>query len=144
MIHDLFGPTSRRTIVVLLAVSCFWMCGCSSEPTILPTQQHVATTPDKVKILGKRPKKYEQLGTVTVEITRELAWDDRGDANKAFDALKQKAAALGANALVLWAEPGAHDIMATAGYHGEFYQVPIRRQLPTRTAVAQAVYVPAD
>ncbi|MCY2952600.1 MAG: hypothetical protein NTU53_11590 [Planctomycetota bacterium] len=115
------------------------LAGCA--PQALPATSHALTSADKVRILQDRPHKYEQLATITLEITPSMKWDERGDANPVFDLLKQKAAATGANAIVLWAQQDAYDILATAGYKGTFYQVPIKRQLPTRTAIVQAVYI---
>ena len=136
--------SKNRNFVVLLLPALF-ICagieGCASEPQVFPAAKHTLISADQVRILQDRPQKYEQLGTITLEITPALTWDERGDANAAFELLKQKAAATGANALVLWAQPDAHDILATAGYKGKFYQVPIKRQLPTRTAIGQAVYI---
>ena len=129
-----------KPIVFTVLGMCFWACGCSSEPTVLPAGQHAAVAPEQVRIYQKRPKKYEQLGTVTLQITPEMTWDEKGQANAAMGALQQKAAAMGADGLLLWGEPGTYDILATAGYRGQFYEVPIRRQPPTRTAVAQAIY----
>jgi hypothetical protein len=136
--------SKNRNLVGLILPAlyiCVGLAGCVSEPQVFPATKHALISADQVRILQDRPQKYEQLGTITLEITPALTWDERGDANAAFELLKQKAAATGANAVVLWAQPEAFDIQATAGYKGKFYQVPIKRQLPTRTAIAQAVYI---
>ncbi len=136
--------SKNRYLVGLLLPAlfiCAGLAGCASEPQVFPPTKHALISADQVRILQDRPQKYEQMGTITLEITPALTWDERGDANAAFELLKQKAAATGANALVLWAQPDAFDIRATAGYRGTFYQVPIKRQLPTRTVIAQAVYL---
>jgi len=75
------------------------LAGCS--PQALPATSHVLTSADQVRILQDRPHKYEQLATIALEITPAMKWDERGDANPVFDLLKQKAAATGANAIVL-------------------------------------------
>jgi hypothetical protein len=87
----------------------------------------------------KQPAKYEALGVVSVPITPEMKWDERGDSTPAFEALKSKAAAMGANGLLLIGQPGTFDLLVTAGYKGEFYQVPAKRE--PKTAVAQAIFV---
>jgi hypothetical protein len=124
---------SFLSVFVLLA-------GCATKPEIVPSSgPRAATTPNEVAFYDKAPKKYELLGTVTVNKAEGAAWDERGDANAAFDALKAKAAALGANGLLLSANPGEFDRRATVGYHGTFYQVPVRGM--PGVGVAQAIYV---
>ena len=75
-----------------------------------------------------------------VTVTPEVRFDERGDANLGFDRLKAAAAKLGANGLLLPPEGiEGTDARATVGYHGTFYQVPLRSK--PRTAMAEAIYV---
>ena len=124
-------------VCVLMAL----IAGCG--PEVVPTTAHPPTSPDSVRILGAPPKKYEQMGTLMLEITPDLKWDEKAQANKAFDLLKAKAARQGANAIGLWTLPGVPDAnRATAGYNGTFHQVPvIVGPDGRRTAVAQALWV---
>ena len=159
--HAARGPAYA---LFLLAVI---VSGCSSGPEILPSSgPHPATSPDQVKLFQKAPKQYEQLGMVSVSADEGARWDERGDATVGFDILKRKAAALGANGLLL-----AHDDSGTAGagaggtsgtggsrgtgstgdsadgarrlilagYHGEYYQIPVADN-PKR-GFAQAIFV---
>jgi hypothetical protein len=100
----------------------------------------MATTPDQVRIYEKQPAEYEQLGTIEVEITPDMKLDENGAADKAYMALLQKAAAKGANGLLLWSPPGTYDIVVHAGYGKEWHQVPVKVK-PTKTAIAQAIFV---
>ena len=76
--------------------------GCASKPEIVPSSgPRTPTSASQVKIYEKQPKKYEMLGTVTVTREEGAKWDEKGDANAAFDTAKSKAAALGANGLLL-------------------------------------------
>src|SRR5687768_8951641 len=105
--------------------------GCASEPEIVPSMgARTPTSLEQVKVYDKAPKKYEILGKVTVTREEGAKWDERGNANAAFDNARAKAAALGANGLLVHAEPGEFQARATAGYHGKFYQVPVRGQPP--------------
>jgi len=124
----------------LLTTALALLNGCASEPKVLPASAHAATSPESVRILAKQPSAYEQLATVTLVITPELRWDEKGDANRAFDLLKQGAAVKGANAILLSA-PGRANVMAVAGYRGTSYQLPIQAEDGRKTAVVQAVYV---
>jgi hypothetical protein len=116
--------------------------GCASKPEVVASSgPRPPTSATQVKIYEKQPKKYEMLGTVTVTRAEGAKWDERGDANAAFDTAKSKAAALGANGLLLSAAPGEHEYHATAGYNGKFYQVPVRGGKGAAIGVMQAIYV---
>jgi len=136
----------RRVVqVVMLALvvtaSAVLSGGCKSDPEVVPSKgMRPPTTADQVKIYLKAPKKYEDLGVVIQEVTPELRWDERGDATKGIEMMKAKAAAKGANGLLL-ADPDAqqkHSVLA--GYKGEYYTVPIRETTP-RQGVGTAIFV---
>ena len=126
-----------------ILTAMIFLGGCESE--VLPNSgNHPPLQPDQVKLYQKQPKKYEELGMIEVPTTTEMRWDQRGDSTAGFDALKAKAAAMGANGVLLMRKSGEgksddEGAMVTAGYKGEFYQVPLRTNPPT--AVAQAIYV---
>src|SRR5262245_27210917 len=115
--------------------------GCSSPPAkVVAPGTYAPTNPEQVKIYSKKPEKYEIVGTVLVPIPPDLRWDDRGRADKAFVALKTKAAAMGGNGLLLEIPDSEYDLVANTSYGAGNYNVPIR-QKPERTAVAQAIHV---
>ena len=68
-------------------------------------------------------------------------WDDQGNANAGFDTLKQKAALLGANGLLLDPDVIPHNQRAQTGYHDHYYRVAVRGTPGNTTAAAQAIYV---
>ncbi len=127
-------PATTSLILVAL------LAGCSS-PEVLPTTEHSPTTPQEVRFYQEEPKKYGRLRTLALGITPELRWDERGDATPAFEELKRLAGSVGANGILFKADPGSYDALALAGYHGAYYQVPVRTDSDQRTAVAQAIYV---
>jgi hypothetical protein len=114
------------------------MLGACTE-AVPATGPHPPTDAWIVKIFQTPPSRYEKLGTVTLELTPQYHWDDRADAKPAFDALKTKAAALGATGILLTDEEGKAVVSVGAGYEGKYYTVPLRRN--PNTAVAQAIYV---
>jgi hypothetical protein len=79
------------------------------------------------------------LGIITVPVTPEMKWDERGESNPGFEALKAKAGEIGANGVLLVGKPGTFDALATTGYHGTSYQVPMKSQ--PKAAVVQAIFV---
>lgn len=115
------------------------LAGCASHEVVPPSGPRAATTPESIKLYAKHPKRYEQLGMVAINITPDMRWDQRGDSPLAFEALKAKAAKLGANGLLFILPPENYEYLVTVGYQGEFYQVPARRS--PKTAMAQAIYV---
>ena len=126
-----------RDLRVACAMLFAVIAGCG--PTVVPPTTHAPTTPDQVNIYAAPPQKYEVLGMVTVPISGEVQWDDKGDANAGFERLKAAAAAKGANGILLQApnDPlGAH---VMAGYQGKYYQVPL--QTNPRAAMAEAIWV---
>ena len=136
-------PSTLRSLLVLssvLAILILIVGGCASKPEVVPSSgTRAATSAQQVKIYQKAPQRYEMLGKLTVTRDEGARWDQRGDANAAFDNARAKAAALGANGLLLAANPGESDALATAGYHGTFYQVPIKGRPPV--GMFQAIYV---
>jgi len=128
--------TSRLTCLVL-ACTALALAACSEQVPV--SGPHPPLSPDQVKIFQAAPQKYEMLGTVEVPVTPEMKWDEKGDSTAGFNALKAKAAALGANGLLLTADQKLYDVGVGAGYNGTFYTVPLRYQ--PRTAVASAIFV---
>lgn len=118
------------------------LMGCASHEVVPASGPRPPTSPDQVRLYQKHPKQYEQVRLITLAITPEMRWDEQGDADAAFDALKAQAAAAGANGLLLKADPGTYEYLVTAGYHGTFYQLPMRRD--PKTAIVQAIFVLQD
>jgi len=136
--------TNRRkqsaVVVMLTGVAAVFLAGC--EPVVLPPSQHAPTSPEQVKLYQKQPAKYENLATIMMPITPEMKWNDRMESVAGIDALKARAAAMGANGVLMTAQPGMFDVMATTGYHGAWYQVPVKDN-PKR-AVVQAIFVVSE
>ena len=100
--------------------------GCSSAPKDLSGQTLAPIPVDQVQLYPKKPAAYDIVGTITIEITPDLKWDENGVADKAFDATKAKAASMGANGVLYELDKSDYDFLATASYHDQSYQVPIR------------------
>ena len=85
------------------------------------------------------PTKYEVLSIVSIPITPEIKWDERGEANLAFDRLRAAAAKVGANGLLLALNTKEYDAVVRASYHGESYSVPMKNR--PKTILGAAIYV---
>ena len=131
----------RYTSLAVLTAALL-LSACSSKPEVVPSSgPRAPTSADQVKILQKEPKRYEKLGMVTVSRDEGASWSDKGDATAGFDILKRKAAALGANGLLLKVD-APHDPkrMILAGYHDEWYQISVTTGTPPQ-GMAQAIFV---
>jgi hypothetical protein len=137
------GASQFRSVALAYCVAGALLVGVGgagcAKPEIVDATSHEATLPAQVKIYQKPPaKKYEILGIVTANRAEGAKWDNRGDANMAFDTMLKKAADKGANGLLLEAT-GESTGRVTAGYHGQDYEVPIRGNPPE--GMAKAIYV---
>jgi hypothetical protein len=126
--------------MLLFVAVLFLGFGCAAPQPMPASGPHAASDPSQVAIYQKQPnKKYEILGTVTVDVGGDIRWDDRGDANAGFEKLKSIAATHGANGIILQSDaPGA--VIVVAGYKGVYYNVPVLPGTPSK-ALAQAIYV---
>jgi hypothetical protein len=142
-----FDPLCRGLpLVVLLAmVVGGGVVGCAStsdsERASSSPKQRPPLTPDKVTFYRTPPAKFDTIGTVKVPVTPDLNWDERGDATAGFAILKSKAAAVGANGVLLKIPDREYDRQVTAAYNGDWYTVALRGQPGAATAVAHAIFV---
>lgn len=133
-------PYEVAAHAALGVIATLMLAACASAPVVLPPSGiHPVRQPAEVKIYQSQPKKYELLGAVSVPITPEMKWDQRGNSNPAFEALLAQAVAKGANGLLLMAEEGTYDYRPGAGYKGTYFLVPLKWE--PRTAMAQAIFV---
>jgi hypothetical protein len=126
---------TRNLFLAAFAAICLTACAPTTQ-VVQSSGPHAPTTPYDVHLYANPPKKYEILGNVSVEITSTLRWGESGDATPAFNALIVKAAALGANGLLFDQTAGGATFTAVAGYHGDFYEVPMYSNPTTATATA--------
>ena len=129
----------RQPLWTLLAAVL--LSACTSSEVVPSSGPRSPTIAEQVKIYQKAPKRYENLGVVSVTRAEGATWDERGDATVGFDILKRKAAALGANGLLLTVPEGGEEKRATAGYHGTYYQVPVKGPRGSVEGLAQAIFV---
>ena len=124
----------------MAALTLVALAGCWQSHEVVPSSgPRAATSPQQVKTLPELPRKYEDLGVISVVVTPEMKWDESGDATPAFDALRAKAASLGANAMLLTVDPSQYNALVAARDHGKMFQLPMRYN--PNSIVAHAVYV---
>src|SRR6185312_17181827 len=111
---------SRPGTKLMLALLFGMALACCSPEVLPPSGPHPALDSDQVKIFQKPPAKYELLGTIKVPVTPEMKWDERGDSTPGFDALKARAAAMGANGILLNIPQNQFDTHVGVGYKGTY------------------------
>jgi len=123
-------------LLVLLGMTglCLTPGGCA--PTVVPASSHAASHPSLVALYQDPPSRYEDLGIIKTDGT--FVWDQVGQMQGVIEELKAKAAALGANGLLL--QVPEYRLKATGTYNEEHYQIPIDRT-PVRAAMATAIFV---
>ncbi|QOV87573.1 hypothetical protein [Humisphaera borealis] len=125
----------QSSFVVMLVSTMMLLCGCGS--TVVPTTgPRPATSPAAVALFQDPPSKYEVLGIIKTEGSFE--WEEVGQMQKVIDELKEKAAAMGGNGLLL--QVPEYRLRAVGTYDEEPYIIPIDKS-KTRNAMATAIYV---
>ena len=90
-----------RTAILFLALACAF-AGCTDSSAIITGQARPATTPDKVVIYLQPPgKKYEVIGLVSGSSKGKLGISRQTKTTVAIRVLKEKAAEIGANGVIL-------------------------------------------
>jgi hypothetical protein len=123
---------------MVLAGMMSLLAACSPQ-VLPPSGSHPLTPWERVLIYQKEPAKYELIGEISLPVTPDMRWDEHGDSTPGFEALKNRASAMGGNGVLLKAKDGKNDYVVGAGYRGVFYQVPMRRE--PHSVVASAIYM---
>jgi hypothetical protein len=125
----------------LLAAFVIIANGCSNSKDMPSGRKHGPSDPSKIVIYQTKPDaSLERLGIV--ETTEDVRWQDRNDVTPMVENLKKKAAALGANGIILEVppEPGEKMVRAQGTYQGKSYEF-AGTQIPVKKATAIAIYV---
>ena len=126
------GLLQGGLLLTLLAAA-----GCQGPTVLPPSGNHPPTSPESIVLYQKQPSKYERLGVV--ETSRPPEWGDWADMSVTIDDLRGKAAAMGANGLLLSVDGGT-GVMATGNFRNEPYQIPVDR-VPPKKAFGTAIFV---
>jgi hypothetical protein len=135
---------NRRFLSLVLITQLVMFAGCTSTPKDLTGQTLSPIPVEQVKLYPKKPDKYDIVANITLEITPDLKWDNTGQADKAFDAVRAIAASKGANGILFDIDGSKYDFQAVASYHGESFKVPVRGTKDQAIIVAQAILVTKD
>ncbi len=116
-------PKKKQSMRVLNMITAIFilgsMFGCATGSTIIAGTKRSAISPNEVKIYLDPPAKYESIGII--EVSSDVIFSRQTAQDKAMEALKSRAAKVGANGVLL-TNTGSQSV-GTAGYYsnGIFY-----------------------
>ncbi len=123
MIKIISLPKKKQSIRVLNMITAIFILGslfgCATGSTIITGTKRSAISPNEVKIYLDPPAEYESIGII--EVSSDVIFSRQTAQDKAMEALKSRAAKVGANGVLL-TNTGSQSV-GTAGYYsnGIFY-----------------------
>lgn len=109
------------------------LVGCASGSAIVVGEVREAIDPGQVKLYLDVPAVYETIGIVTA--SSDAGWTEQGSVDYAIEELKNQAAKLGANG-VLIESTGTQNSTVVGGYgSGYIYAIPVTAQSVTGKAI---------
>lgn len=91
---------NTRLVASLLFLALLSIGGCASSHVMLG-QPRPAISPDQVKLYVRPPAKYQEIAILESSSKNSFAITQQGKTNKAIERLKEEAAKLGANGVLL-------------------------------------------
>ncbi|SRR5579883_1920870 len=85
----------------LIAAALILMGGCSTSSHILVGTPRPPISPDSVRVYLQPPPKYEQIATINASSQGSFALTSQQNMDKAITRMKNEAAKLGANGVIL-------------------------------------------
>jgi len=112
-----------------------FLSSCASGSHILTGQKRDSINPSQVKLYISPPQKYEVIGIVNS--SSDSGWTQQGDMDYAVEELKNQAARLGANGIILSGTGESTSSSVGAYNNGAIYAISSTAQ----TVSGKAVYV---
>ncbi|MCM1320571.1 MAG: DUF4156 domain-containing protein [Bacteroides sp.] len=120
-----------KFMFVFCAMAAFFAASCASGSHIVTGTQREAIGVEEVKIFTEFPETYEVIGIVSA--SSDAGWTEQGSLNYAIKELKNQAAKIGANGIVI---ESTGQTSAGAVLVGNMF-VPVSAQ----TVSAKAIYI---
>ena len=139
-----------KKLIKLIVGSVFILSifGCTPSSHIVVGQTREPISPDKVKLYTKPPEKYEEIAIVDASSQSSWAVTDQGKIEKAIERLKEEAASLGANGILIGvsgtgnlATSSGGVATTTGGYGNTGYAYGVSSSAIHKTAKGMAIYV---
>jgi len=95
-----YGPFKCRASAMALA-AVVMLAGCAASSHVLVGTARTPISPDQVKIYLQPPPRYEEIATIDASSSGTPVFTDQRKMDRAIGRLKQEAAKLGANGILL-------------------------------------------
>jgi hypothetical protein len=86
---------------VSISLGLLLLCSCGSTHTVMVGQARAATTPDAVRVYYTPPRHYQRIAIINSSSGPTWAFTTRGQLDDAIAKLKEEAAKVGANGILL-------------------------------------------
>ncbi len=127
--------TQWRSVLFLSVLLTLILGGCASGSAIVTGVTRTPIAPEQVTVYLEPPTDFEVIGLVNA--SSDAGWTEQGSMDYAIGELKQQAAKLGANGILL-VSSGERTTTAVGGYGpGYFYAVPVT----AKTVQGKAIFV---
>ena len=123
---------------LLLAILALALTACASGSSVVTGVTRAPLTADQVRIYSEAPAHYEVIGIVSA--TSITGWTQQQDTDQAIAELKRRAAALGANGILL-EHVGRADSVVGSGAGGVFTAATTSSSAGVQ---GRAIYVPPN
>ena len=117
----------------MFLIAILFLAGCASGSSIVVGETKEAIDPSQVKLYLETPDIYEVIGIVTA--SSDAGWTEQDSVDYAVEELKNQAANLGANG-VLIESTGSQNSTVVGGYGtGYLYTIPVTAKSVTGKAI---------
>lgn len=124
---------------ILLLVTSFSMGGCATGSAIITGQQRPPISPDQVRIYSTPPQKpYEEIAIISANSYWSWAWNEQAKMNTVAREIREKAAKLGANGVIVKSLGSEASGAATMNFGSGFYGTSMNN---IKTIDGVAIYV---
>jgi hypothetical protein len=124
-----------ETKLIFTAVVVALLAGCATGSAIVVGEVRGAIEPSQVKLYLDPPEEFETIGIV--KASSDAGWSEQDSIDYAIEELKNQAAKIGANGVLIQAT-GQNSSTVVGGYGtGYLYAIPVTEQ----TVTGKAIYV---
>ncbi len=125
---------------LILLVGSFALGGCATGSAIITGQQRTPISPDQVRIYSTPPQKpYEEIAIISANSYWSWAWNEQAKMNTVTREIREKAAALGANGVIVKSLGSEASGAATMNFGSGLYGTSMNN---IKTVDGVAIYVP--
>ena len=139
---------NRYTKSIYIVLIALGIISCSASSHIIVGNTRPPISPEQVKLYSKPPAKYEEIAIIDSSSKSSWAATDQGKTDVAIRRLKEEAASLGANGILIQVtgdvSAGSVGVGTANAYGSATYGYGISSSVFHKAAKGMAIYVPSD